>query len=162
VRLRIRMQYPYTAGGRTLLVAGFGSLILLMIAAGVYALRTVEQVRTTDAQERDTYLRRNRALDRVRSGIYQSGTAVRDYLLATDPNASKLESERLAGIRGRTDQALAECASLIDPGDIPFRNLQAEVQVYWKLLEFVFQIPPENKQLRGSKYLSSEVVRHRA
>ena len=69
-------------GGRPLLLAGFGSLLLLMLVAGGYALRTLEQVRTSDLEERDSYLRRDRALDEVRTGIYQSAIVMRDYLLA--------------------------------------------------------------------------------
>jgi len=155
------MPIPNKLGGRPLLIAGFGSLLLLMLVAGVYALVTVERVRTSDAEERDAYLSRNRALEKVRAGIYQSGTAVRDYLLATDPAAAG-EREHWSEIRTRTDGALAEVEAVIDPSEAePFRKLQTEVQVYWKQLEFIFDIPFNDKQLRGSRYLSSEVVRHR-
>jgi len=133
-----------------------------MILAGVYGLGTLEQVRATAAREREVYLRRNRALDRVRSGIYQSGTTVRDYLLAADQSDSRAQFEHWSDIRRSTDQALADCATLIDTSDVePLHSLQTEVQTYWKLLEFIFTLPPDHKLLRGSKYLSAEVVRHR-
>ena len=51
-------------GGRPLLLAGFGSLLLLLFLAGGYALGTLEQVRTSDLRERNNYLTRDRALDR--------------------------------------------------------------------------------------------------
>jgi signal transduction histidine kinase len=157
---------PRTArhtGGRPLLVAGFGSLLLLMLVAGGYALRTLEQVRTSDRQERDNYLSRGRALDRVRSGIYQSAIIMRDYLLSTDANSSAAQIERFARTREQTDQALAECAALIDSSEnAALRELRSELQYYWKLLAFISEIPAENRQVRGSEYLSTQVRQHRA
>ncbi len=151
------------AGGRPLLVAGFGSLLLLMLVAGGYALRTLEQVRTSDRQERDNYLSRGRAIDRVRSGIYQSAIIMRDYLLATDAAGSTAQIERFARTREQTDQALAECAALIDSSEnAALRELRSELQLYWKLLSFISEIPAENRQVRGSEYLSTQVRQHRA
>ncbi len=47
----------FQAGGRRLLLAGFGGLLLLMLVAGVDALAVLRKVRTSDAQERNLYLR---------------------------------------------------------------------------------------------------------
>jgi signal transduction histidine kinase len=157
------MSFSRKAGGRPLLLAGFGSLLLLMIVAGGYALRTLEQVRASDLNERDTHLRRDHALDRVRTGIYQSAIIMRDYLLAVDEKSGAAQIERFDQTRGQTDQALAECATLIDPTERPaLQELQSELQVYWRLLEFISQIPAENRVLRGSEYLSKQVRQHRA
>jgi len=157
---------PRTArltGGRPLLVAGFGSLLLLMLVAGAYALRTLEQVRTSDLQERNNYLSRGRALDRVRTGIYQSAIVMRDYLLATDAQSSALQIQRFATTREQTDRALAECASLIDSSEnAALHDFQSELQYYWKLLAFISEIPPEHRAVRGSEYLSTQVRQHRA
>jgi len=40
--------------------------------------------------------------------------------------------------------------------------LKSELQVYWKLLAFILEIPAENRLLRGSDYLSTEVRQRRA
>src|SRR5579863_5228639 len=138
-------------GGRPLLLAGFGSLLLLMLVAGGYALRTLELVRASDLQERDIHLRRDHALDQVRSGIYQSAIIMRDYLLASgdkpiDTQTSAAQIERFSETRSQTDRALAECATLIDPTESEaIRELNSELQVYWKLLAFITQIPAENR-----------------
>jgi signal transduction histidine kinase len=150
-------------GGRPLLLAGFGSLLLIMLLAGGYALATLNQVRNSDRGERDAHLRRERALDSVRTGIYQAAIVMRDYLLAVDEKTGTAQIERFAETRQRTDLALAECATLIDPAESDaLRELQAELKVYWKLLEFIAQIPAENRQVRGSEYLSNQVRQHRA
>lgn len=150
-------------GGRPLLLAGFGSLLLLMLLAGGYALRTLELVRTSDLEERDSHLRRDRALERVRTGIYQSAIIMRDYLLALDNKSGAAQIERFAETREQTDRALAECATQIDPTEgEALRELQSELQLYWKLLAFIAEIPAENRLLRGSEYLSNQVRQHRA
>jgi len=138
-----------------------------MLVAGGYALRTLEQVRASDLAERDTHLRRDHALDRVRTGIYQSAIIMRDFPLASgDKNMDEngaLQIERFAATRDQTDRALAECATLIDPTESEaLRELNSELQVYWKLLAFITEIPAENRLLRGSEYLSTQVRQHRS
>jgi signal transduction histidine kinase len=157
------MSISRKIGGRPLLLAGFGSLLVLMLVAGGYALGTLEQVRTTDLEERNNYLTRDHALDRVRNGIYQSAIIMRDYLLALDEKTGAAQIERFAETRDQTDQALAECARLIDPAEsAALQELQSELLVYWKLLAFISEIPAENRVLRGSEYLSKQVRQHRA
>src|SRR6266849_1012882 len=118
------------SGGRRLLVAGADALVVL------------RQVRSSDARGRDLYLTRTRSLDQVRAGIYQSAIVMRDYLLAADAGTATAQLEKWAGIRQSTDAALVECAAALDPVEASaFRNLETEVLVYWKLLEFISQIP---------------------
>ena len=144
-------------------MAGFGSLLLLLLLAGGYAVGTLEQVRTSDLRERDNYLTRDRALDQVRNGIYQSAIVMRDYLLSVDEKSGAAQIERFSETRQQTDQALAECAGLIDPAESPaLHELEAELQKYWNLLDFISQIPADDRQLRGSEYLSTQVRQHRA
>ena len=150
------------SGGRRLLLAGFGGLLALMLVAGADALLVLRQVRSSDAQERDLYLTRTRSLDQVRAGIYQSAIVMRDYLLAADAETAAAQLERWTSIRQTTEAALAECAAALDPLEASaFRNLQSEVFVYWKLLEFISQIPEKDRRNRGTGYLSAELVRRR-
>ncbi len=87
---------------------------------------------------RDLYLRRSKALDEVRAGIYQSAIVMRDFLLASDPVVAQAQVSDWIGVRQRTDAALASFAATLDPLEAgPFRSLEAEVRDYWKLLEFI-------------------------
>lgn len=154
------MYRPFKSG-RRLLLAGFGGLLLLMLVAGGDALLVLRKVRSSDAQVRDVYLRRSRALDGVRSGIYQSAIVMRDYLLATDAAVADEQVAKWNSIRQRTDAALADCAGVLDPAEAgPFRDLKSEVQVYWKLLDFISEIQ-NNKRTQGASYLSGELVKRR-
>jgi hypothetical protein len=148
--------------GRRLLLFGFGGLLVLILLAGADALVVLGKVRTSDAQARNVDFRRSRALDQVRAGIYQSAIVMRDYLLAGDRDTARAQVEKGASIRQRTDAALAECAAAINPAEAaPFRSLQAEMAVYWKLLDFIAELQEKDKRNRGAAYFSTELVRRR-
>src|ERR1700689_4410295 len=150
------------AGGRRLLLAGFGGLLLLMLVAGVDAVMVLREVRSSDAQERNRYLRRAAALDRVRTGIYQSAIVMRAYLLADEPGAAATELEAWRTVRRGAEEALAECTVVLNPAVTPqLQSLRAEVQVYWKLLDFLTTVPEKDRRILGGDYLSREVVQRR-
>ncbi len=144
------------------MLAGFGGLLLLMLIAGIDALWVLRQVRSSDAQERDRYLRRTMALDGVRTGIYKSAIAMRAYLLAGNARDAGTQLGEWAGVRQATDKALAECASVLDPADGPeLASLRGEVQDYWRLLDFLATIPEKDRTVLGGNYLNREVVQRR-
>jgi signal transduction histidine kinase len=156
------MNMEPIAGGRRLLLAGFGGLLILMLIAGGDALLVLRQVRASDTQVRDVYVRRSRALDQVRAGIYQSAIVMRDFLLATDPDVAAEQVASWTGIRQRTDNALADGAAVLDKAETgPYNDLQAEVKVYWKLLDFISQMKEDNTRNRSAEYLSKELMRRR-
>src|SRR5580765_8050023 len=67
---------------RRVLLAGFGGLLLLMAVAAADALHSFREIGIESARIRRSFLSRHHALDQIRSGIFLSGTFVRDYLLA--------------------------------------------------------------------------------
>src|SRR6202521_2192251 len=114
-------------GGRPLLLAGFGGLLLLMLLAGADALLVLRQVRASSTQVRDAYVRRNRSLEQIRTGIYQSAIVIRDYLLAANAADAREQAQKWDMIRSSTEQALGETAAVLDSGESPlFRDLRAE------------------------------------
>jgi signal transduction histidine kinase len=150
------------AGGRRLLLAGFGGLLLLMMIAGVDAVMVLREVRLKDTEERDVYLRRATALDQVRTGIYQSAIAMRAYLLAGSARDAGAELGQWDSVRRATDKALEESAAVLDPADAPqLSSLRAEVQDYWRLLDFLATIPEKDRRVLGGDYLNHEVVQRR-
>jgi signal transduction histidine kinase len=152
----------WAMAGRRLLLAGFGGLLLLMLIAGIDALLVLREVRSSGIQERDLYLRRATALDRVRTGIYQSALVMRAYLLARDAREAAFQLEIWNQARAGTDQAIADCFAVLDKSDAPaVKALQAAVKDYWTLLDSVANGPEADRLLRGAEYLTSEVVRRR-
>ena len=155
-------MFPSKAVGRRLLLAGFGGLLLLMAVAGIDALVVLRQVRTSDTEVRNLYLRRNDALDRVRTGIYQSAITMRQYLLAGNQHEALAQLERWSELRSDTERALAECARILDPAQRPqLHSLELEVQDYWRLLSFLTTIPEKDRRVTGGDYINSEVLRRR-
>jgi len=156
------MAAPPKASGRGLLLAGFGGLLLLMVIVSVDAILVLREVRSGEAQERNLYLRRAAALDRVRTGIYQSAIVMRAYLLADERKAAATDLEQWRSIRSDAEAALAECTAVLDPELSPqLQSLRAEVQVYWKLLDFLTTVPDKDRRILGGEYLNREVVQRR-
>ncbi len=148
--------------GRRLLLAGFGGLLALMLIAGLDALLVLRDVRAKDAQERDLYLQRATALDQVRTGIYKSAITMRAYLLASNAREAGLQLGQWDDVRNTTDKALDECATVLDPADAPqLTSLRAEVEDYWRLLDFLGTIPEKDRRVLGGDYLNREVVQRR-
>ena len=85
------------------LLAGFGGLLVLMVAMGMDAVFVLGRLHSSDAEMRQRFQRRTRILEQIRSQIYLSGTYVRDYLLA--PEASASSAQRLRSSWGRTGSA---------------------------------------------------------
>src|ERR1051325_2537185 len=144
-------------GGRRLLLLGFGGLLLLMLVAGIDALVVLRQVRSSDTEERNLYLRRATALDWVRTGIYQSAIVMRAYLLAENAGQAAMQLQQWEQAKASTEQALKESAALLDPSDAPqIHALQTEVQDYWRLLDFLATIPEKDRRVLGGEYLNRE------
>jgi signal transduction histidine kinase len=87
---------------------------------------------------------------------------MRVFLLAPDSSVAQSQVESWTAIRQQTDHAVAECAAALDPAEATlFGNLKNEVQVYWKVLEFISEMQEKDKRTRGSEFFSSDLVRRR-
>ena len=85
---------------------GFGGLLIFILAAAVGTLLMLSHVRAQETGMRQAFLGRLSALDQIRSGIYLSGTYVRDFLLSPDASGAQEQSARLAGLERETHAAL--------------------------------------------------------
>jgi signal transduction histidine kinase len=91
---------------RTLLLVGFGGLLLLLAAIGLNSLSALRGLQTREEQIRNDYIQRSRILEQLRSDIYLSGTHVRDLLLEPDPARAEF-------YRTEFRQSQAEIGSLV-------------------------------------------------
>ena len=143
------------------LFGGFGGLLLLMTVAGVDALRMLRQAQTINAEIRRTFLFRNHALEKIRAGIYLSGTLARDYLLANAAASADAQRNTLRTTERETDAALDSYSHSLTPqeSDI-FRSLLAEIHTYWRVLDLLLE-PDREVQRRGSTYFYNQLVLRR-
>src|ERR1035441_9527901 len=116
--LELHRSGRFHFNSRLALVAGFGSVLVIMTLAGFDALRVLRDVRRNDDQIRRQFLFQNHVLNDIRSQVYLSGTYVRDYLLET-------ETERADKSRTSLEQLRQQMKSALDS----YRRQLAPVQV---------------------------------
>jgi signal transduction histidine kinase len=147
-----------------ILSLGFGGLLVCIIGAAAGTLLSLNHVRTSDAQARKMFLSRLRALDQIRGQIYLSGTYVRDFLLAPDPEAAAAQASHLSALKGETREALASYAHELEPEEQePFRALRSEIDSYWQVLDTTIAWTlPERERLRFSFFYNELVPRRTA
>lgn len=147
---------------RRVLLGGFGGLLALMALAGTNTLVVLRQLRTSNVQIRQHFLIRNRSLERIRAGIYLSGTYVRDYLLAPEPKGAEAQWAKLQAIERDTTAALDAYASSLDHAELqPFRDLGSEIHLYFRVLDLIFHSDNEEKRKRSYTYFYKDLVQRR-
>jgi len=146
-------------GPRAELFAGFGALLALMAVMSIDSLRTLRAIETSDAQIRRDFLYRERTLEQARTGLYESGNIVRDYILGgSDRNAQARLHQEFQSIRDATNAALRSCIESLPPsGRGPFQHLAAELQNYWSALDPIFESDAKEAQKRSDSFLRSGV-----
>jgi signal transduction histidine kinase len=140
---------------------GFGGLLGFILAAALGSLFVLGHVRIQEKAMRQAFLARLSALDQIRSGIYLSGTYVRDFLLSPDLSGAQAQSARLAGLERETHAALDSYAHSAAPDERkPFEDLRAEIDAYWRVLDRTLAwTPAERDRLRYSFFYDELVPR---
>ncbi len=129
-----------------MLTLGFGALLVLIAVAGAYALVVLSKERSAETRVRDAYLRRDSLIEQIRSGIYTSGTIVRDYLLASPDTDIQTEMDLWRRVRARTDQVIQDYSTQTDKRDFSlFKVLSSDLASYWALQQSVLDRPMTQK-----------------
>ena len=147
---------------RVALAVGFGSLLLIMMLAGIDALRVLRQFSDNNDRIRERFLFRNHVLNDIRSEVYLSGTYVRDYLL--DPEAARAETYRtgLEQVRKTMDGALESYRRELEPGEMnDYRALSGQLDQYWQTLAPILKWGPEERRRSGYAFLRDDVFPRR-
>lgn len=148
-------------GSRGALLAGFGALLVLMVLICVDALHTLAAFETNDAQIRQDFIYRERTLERVRTGLYESGTIMRDYLLLSGSERQTQETllTQLQSIRNETTAALKTCIQSL-PADKrkPFEHLAVELENYWSTAESTVAPSAKEKIELGNSVLRADIL----
>ena len=141
---------------------GFGGLLVFILAAAVGSLLVLDHVRRQETGMRQAFLGRLSALDQIRSGIYLSGTYVRDFLLSPDASGAQAQSARLEGLERETRAALDAYARSMAPEERkPFQDLRAEIDAYWRVLDRTLAWTPEERNRLRYSFFYDELVPRR-
>jgi signal transduction histidine kinase len=161
---RIHGHRPNRWGARIARIAGFGGLLAILGAQGLYSLKIAWQIQVSNTEMRRDFLSRDRTLEQIRSALYESGNVVRDYVLV-EPGQNKAETLRneLKTIRDDMETALKVYSLSLRPEERgPFQQLATEVETYWSILEPIFDWNAEERRNRGNWFLRHEVLPRRA
>jgi signal transduction histidine kinase len=152
-------------GSRGALFAGFGALLILMAIIFIDSLRTLGAFATHNTQIRQELLYRERTLEQVRTGLYESSNIARDYILVeSDPRAQEILRTELQSIQNETTAALKECIQSLSTGKKePFEHLARELEHYWSTIGPIFALRSTEKNLgnavlRGNLLQNAEIL----
>ena len=145
----------------TVLLAGFGGLLLFILAAAIGTLVLLDRVRTEDTRTRQAFITRLGELEQIRAQIYLSGTYIRDYLLSPDPSGAHEQRARLTGIENETRAVLDRYEHSIDPEERDaFQALRNEIESYWQVMQTIFDWTPQQRdELRYTFFYEQLVPR---
>jgi signal transduction histidine kinase len=147
---------------RAVLFAGFGGLLLLMAFAEFDGIRALLQIQTANDEISGDFLKRTQALQRIRAGIYLSGTYVRDFLLEPDEGKADQVRVNVLNARSTMENSLRDYQSLLEADErAPFEALRRERDDYWTLIAPVLEWSPQQRQKAGYSFLRDEVFSRR-
>jgi signal transduction histidine kinase len=143
---------------RGVLWLSFGGLLVLMILVASNADRALKRVEETNTEIRRGFLRRDDALNRLRSDLYRSGVEIRDYLLHADPAVAERRRGDLERTRREMNVALGECRKDLPSEEIPAVNeLERDVADYWSAVEPTLHWDAETREARRADFLRDQL-----
>ena len=141
---------------------GFGGLLTFILAACIGSLWMLGHVRQQETAMRQAFLGRLGTLDQIRSGIYLSGTYVRDFLLSPDVDGAQAQSARLVGLERETRAALDDYARSAAPDERkPFQDLRNEIDAYWRVLDRTLAWTSDERDRLRYSFFYDELVPRR-
>lgn len=147
---------------RFLLWAGFGGLLLLMGVLGLSALSFLYQIDVRQERVRKDYVDRDRALEKLRSNIYLSGTYLRDYLLDTSGPVEAGHRSQFAAARDQILAALADYEHLLRPDERPaYQQVSREIAGYLAALSPALDWNPRERAARSRVFIESQLLPRR-
>ncbi|HEY2014992.1 MAG TPA: sensor histidine kinase [Bryobacteraceae bacterium] len=127
---------PFRQSTGRVLLTGLGVVLVLLVALGLYAARSLASVTRAGTLNARQYFQQSERLDRVHLQLSAATGAVRDYLLESDPTklsthreeARRSWSQAVQSIEDYRGVAFAERRPLID-------RLASEVASYWAVAD---------------------------
>ncbi|MBI4458609.1 MAG: sensor histidine kinase [Acidobacteria bacterium] len=157
---RFRRQQPDI---RTLLMAGFGTMLLLILISGLEAVRISEKIREQETRSRSRFLEGEQILSEVRTNLLWASIWVGDFLQSRTETTDDFYRRQLWGIRqelqiARTHQAMLPLtAEQVDT----WNRLQTQVEDFWKIVEPVLEWSSPEKARQAGRFLREVLIPRR-
>jgi signal transduction histidine kinase len=151
-------------GSRAVLIGGFAALLVLMAIICIDSLHTLGAFETDNTQIRQDFLYRERTLEQVRAGLYETGNIVRDYILIeSDPHAQEMLRTEFQTIHNESAAALKACIQSLPTGKRePFQDLAVELDNYWSTIGTTFEFGAKEKRELSNSVLHGDVLSRHA
>lgn len=119
----------------------------------------LHQINVSHERIRNDFISHNRALDKIRSSLFLSGTYIRDYLLATDPRTTKNEAQKFADTSNELKLAIREYGTSLHPEEAAsFHTLESETASYLDMLNQMLAWSGPERQSRGEATMETRVL----
>jgi signal transduction histidine kinase len=141
---------------------GFTGLLVFLLAAAGNTLYLLDRVRADDTRIRQAFLTRLQALEQIRSEIYLSSTAIRDFLLSPDAGDAAAQRAPLMAIQKQTRAAMEAWSRDLDPAEQDtFVALRTEIDAWWQVLQTTFDWTPAQRQKLRYSFFYEQLVPRR-
>ncbi len=157
MNLNLRRR-PILRGVHLALLAGFGGLLALLLFLGIYAARSLNRVKTIDAQSSRVYILRNDRLQAIRSAAYTASSRVRDYLIDPDPNTFPTHRDTARQYWRQMQAALTSYKTEAAESRKPLLSkLELELAKYWQIADRSLELNDKQRYQQSYPLLAGEL-----
>ncbi len=147
---------------RLILAVGLGGMILLMLVAGIDAVRVLQGIREQSDLIRADALARTGTLASIRTKLLLSDTFVRDYLLDPDENRSAEHNNELRLVWADLERGLDTYATTPDASEAEMAaQLRRKIERYWESISPSLRWSNRERRASGLGFYNSAVLPNR-
>jgi len=148
---------------RTVLGVSLGGMILLMLAAGVDAVRALEDIREQSDLIRADAMAQTRALGAIRDELLLTDSFVRDYLLDPNQDRSAEHNHDLHRVWAELERGLEKFSVVPIPGEAGMAaELRRGLERYWQSISPSLEWSDRERRASGMEFYISVVLPSRA
>ena len=147
---------------RLILAVGLGGMILLMLAAGIDAVRVLQAIREQSGLIQADAAARTGTLVSIRTKLLLSDTFVRDYLMDPDENRSAEDNSELRRVWADLEHGLDAYAATPDAGEAEMAaGLKRKIENYWASISPSLGWSNRERRESGMAFYNSAVLPNR-
>jgi hypothetical protein len=144
---------------RLILAVGLGGMLLLMLAAGIDAVRVLQGIREQSDLIRADALARTGTLASIRTKLLLSDTFVRDYLLDPDENRSAEHNDQLHVVWADLERGLDTYAATPNASEAELAaQLRKKIERYWESISPSLRWSNRERRASGLAFYSSAIL----
>ena len=147
---------------RLILSVGLGGMLLLMLAAGIDAVRVLQGIREQSDRIRADALARTETLASIRTKLLLSDTFVRDYLFDPDENRSAEHNSELRLVWADLQRGLDAYAATPNVGEARMAaQLRRKIEHYWDAISPSLGWSNQQRKAAGPGFYNSAILPNR-